>query len=200
MRGTRTTMRNRTTRAQNQVYDLGPYIPITALAGHYSLLRKVLSLRPDGIAMEFGVGGGESTRLIAHYLPVYGFDSFDGLPEDWRDGYPRGSFAQPHQPDVPGATLVPGLFADTLPRIVWDGLRTVGLVHIDCDLYSSTATVLEHIGPHLRPGCYVVFDEWHGYDGAAQHEQRAWREFADRSGIGWTVIGHSIQQWGIRIV
>ena len=36
---------------------------------------------------------------------------------------------------------------------------------------------------------------WHGFHGAAPdvHEQRAWRVFADRTGIGWTVTGHGFQ-------
>ena len=74
-------------------------------------------------------------------------------------------------------------------------------MHFDADLYSSTATALNHVGPHLRPGCYVVFDEWHGFHGAGPdlHEQRAWCVFADRTGIGWTVTGHGFQQWAVRI-
>jgi hypothetical protein len=31
------------------------------------------------------------------------------------------------------------------------------------------------------------------------HEQRPWRVFADRTGIGWTVTGHGFQQWAVRI-
>ena len=192
-----------------QDYGLGPYVPHTALAGHYSLLRRVLSQLPAGmapgaIALEFGVGNGQSTRLIAGYMPVIGFDSFEGLPEDWRDGFPRGSFAVDEPPRIDNATYRVGLFEDTLPAFSFEGLRTIGLVHVDCDLYSSTVTVLDHLGRNLHclrglSGCYVVFDEWHGYEGAEAYEQRAWREFADRTGIHWTVIGHSVEQWGIRI-
>ena len=58
----------------------------------------------------------------------------------------------------------------------------MALVHVDCDLYWSTVTVLDHIGPHLRSGCVVVFDEFHGYDGAELHEARAWGEFVDLVG------------------
>jgi hypothetical protein len=95
---------------------------------------------------------------------------------------------------------VPGLFSDTLPSTNWQNIGPIGLVHIDCDLHSSTMTVLNHIGPLLNPGTYIVFDEWHGYDGHENHEMRAWQEFADRTGIGWTVIGHGPEQWAIRIV
>jgi hypothetical protein len=177
-----------------QDYGLGPLVD-----PHYALLRHILRRRPRGWALEFGVGTGGSLRLIAEVMPAVGFDSFDGLPEDWRDGFPRGSFAcePPDRDSINGASLRIGPFAETLPQFVWP--YPVGLVHIDCDLYSSTATVLEHLGPHLGAGCYVLFDEWHGYDGAEEHEQRAWREFADQTGIRWTVVGHSAQQWGIQI-
>ena len=173
-------------------YQLGTFV----YAGHYALLHHVLTLNPSGIAVEFGVGKGESTRLIAEHMPVLGFDSFAGLPEDWRDGYPAGSFAC-DPPDIPNAEFVIGLFEDTLPAFTRFG--DIGLVHIDCDLYSSTKTALDHIGHHLKPGCYVVFDEWHGYDGAELHEQKAWREFAERTGVTWDVIGHSFEQWAIRL-
>ena len=178
-----------------QDYDLGPTIPEGP--GFYAL-RHVVDMQPTGVAVEFGVGSGESTAIMARHMPVIGFDSGLGLPETWRPEFPKGSFAF-GIPDVLGATIVQGWFADTVPGYDFAALGYIGLVHLDADLYSSTATALEHIGPHLRPGCYVVFDEWHGYRGAEQHEQRAWREFAERSGIGWTVVGHGIQQWVIRI-
>lgn len=173
-------------------YDLGPFIE-----AHYALLRYVLQLKPRGVALEFGVGQGTSLLQIADYMPVFGFDSFKGLPEDWRDGFSAGAFAC-NPPYVPcdRCSLVIGLFEDTLPDFDFDD---IGLVHIDCDLYSSTATVLKYVGPHLNSGCYVVFDEWHGYPGCERDEQRAWREFAKRSGIRWNVVGHSFQQWAIRI-
>ena len=40
----------------------------------------------DGPSLEFGVWSGNSVNLIASLLPsskVYGFDSFEGLPEAW---------------------------------------------------------------------------------------------------------------------
>lgn len=182
-----------------QDYCLGPCIKAPE---HYALLRHVLSLEPQGLALEFGVGKGESTRMIASHMEVIGFDSFQGLPEDWRPGFPAGAFAH-RQPSISGASMVAGLFEDTLPDVdayLWSTPpQTVGLVHIDCDLYSSTATVLRHIGHHLFPGAYLVFDEWHGFDGCEDHEQRAWRQFANCSQIGWRVIGHTFEQWAIQI-
>lgn len=177
-------------------YGLGPRIE--SHGHHYALLQHVLDMRPRGIALEFGVGSGQSTRLIADSMPVIGFDSFQGLPEDWRDEYPKGSFAC-DPPPIAGAQLVVGLFADTLPEMLSRWFPPIGLVHIDCDLYSSTATVFKHIGNKLPAGAYVVFDEYHGYEGCEDHEQRAWREFAERSAIAWTVVGHGFEQWAIQI-
>lgn len=175
-------------------YQLGP-----RLAGTYEgTLDHVLNLRPFGVACEFGVGEGHSLRRIAQVMPATGFDSFDGLPERWREGFEQGMFAC-EPPDVPNATLVRGLFSETLPRFDFAQLGPVGLWHIDADLYSSTVTILDHIEPHLLPGTYIVMDEYHGYPGHEDHEAKAWREFADRTGIGWVVVGHGPEAWAIRI-
>lgn len=170
--------------------DLGEYFPPVE---HYALLRHVVGMA-SGTAVEFGVGKGESTRIIAEHMPVIGFGSTKGLPGDWRDEFPAGSFAFP-LPDIPNATLIDGLFEDTVPGFDFDD--SVGLVHVDCDLYESTKTALAHVP--LRPGCFIVFDEFHGYVGAENHEQRAWQEYVESTGVQWSVIGHSHEAWAIRI-
>lgn len=148
----------------------------------YATLREVLTdHQPGGWAIEFGVYTGQSLRLIADFMPVIGLDSFDGLPEDWREGFPKGKFALPlggpQYPYHPNAMIVPGLFSDTLPGLVSRGLPQMGLVHIDCDLYSSTVTALDAMLPFIDVGTLVVFDEFHGYPGHENHEMRAWEEF-----------------------
>jgi SAM-dependent methyltransferase len=182
-------------------YCLGP-----AYRGdEHPLLRHIVEhhpRRPRGyppqFALEFGVGDGATLRLIAAHMPTVGFDSFTGLPEDWRPGYPKGTFAT-SPPTVRNTRLVIGAFADTLPGFDFATVQPIGLVHFDADLYSSTKTALRHVGPHLRPGAVLVFDEWHGYPGCAAHEQRALREHARRTRIHWTVIGHDDQAWAIRL-
>lgn len=177
-------------------YQLGP-----RLADDYvGTLDHVLMMRPHGAALEFGVGQGHSLERIARRMFAYGFDSFNGLPEKWRDGFDAGMFAC-RPPDIPNTHLVTGLFDDTVAHFDLDEAGPVGLVHLDADLYSSTRTVLDNLDHTrvFRPGTYVVFDEWHNYPGCEQHEQKAWREFADRTGISWTVIGHGAEQWAVRI-
>lgn len=183
---------------QMQDFDPGPKIPDDG--SRSAVLSHILALKPSGAAVEFGVGRGDSARMIAKQMPLVGFDSGEGLPEDWRPEYPKGSLAF-RTPPIENLTLVRGWFDDTLPKFNFDDLGYIGLVHFDADLYSSTKTALEHIGPYLRSGTYVVFDEMFGYPGAEDHEQRAWREFAELTKIGWTVIGNSHfgETWGIRI-
>lgn len=173
-------------------FDLGPRLGNDPL----DVLRYVLDLAPRGLALEFGVASGRSLRLIAAFMPAVGFDSFEGLPEDWRPGFPAGMFAGP-VPDIVGASIMVGRFENTL--VNWEPALPVGLVHIDCDLYSSTATVLEHVGPLLEPGAFVVFDEFHSYPGCEDHEQKAWREFVEAHDVAYDVIGHGVEQWAVRI-
>lgn len=195
-----------------EILDEGLATPVTIAAKHgldlgpeladdrpkmLGTLRHVLDLKPRGTAVEFGVGSGRSLRMIAEQMPVVGFDSFRGLPERWRDGFEAGMFACP-PPMVDNATLAVGLFEDTLPLVRFPD--DVGLWHLDADLESSTRTILAHIGPRLRVGAYVVFDEIHGWPGW-QHggEHVAWREFVEATGIEYEVIGHGPEQWAIRV-
>lgn len=173
-------------------------------ADKYATLRHGLRLAPeDGLALEFGVYTGRTLRLIARAREgreVYGFDSFEGLPEAWRSGFPEGRFTlaagDPAQagsllPEVPGAALVVGWFDDTLPVFMKEHEAPVGFLHVDCDLYSSTVTVLEHVGPRLRPGSIVVFDEYFNYPGWQRGEHLAWQEYCARHGISYSYESYS---------
>lgn len=169
----------------------------------YSVLREVLlNERLSGWAVEFGVYSGYSLGLIAEHMPVIGFDSFEGLPEDWREGFPKGAFTpDPWEkaagpPYQPNAMLVPGWFSDTVPTFRFPQL---GLVHIDCDLYSSTVTALEGVVRHIAPGTFIVFDEFHGYDGWEMHEAKAWGEFVEKYKIDCEVVASGEQEMAFRI-
>lgn len=61
------------------------------------------SISINSLILEFGVFEGNTIYYIAGKLPnytVHGFDSFEGLPECWRDGAPNGHFAMDQLPDV----------------------------------------------------------------------------------------------------
>lgn len=51
---------------------------------------------------------------------------------------------------------LPGFFEDSLPGPV----RSLALLRVDGDLYSSITTTLERLWPFLNQGGYVVFDDW----------------------------------------
>jgi ABC-type polysaccharide/polyol phosphate transport system ATPase subunit/peptidoglycan/LPS O-acetylase OafA/YrhL len=175
------------------VREIMPETP--AFPDPLSTLEFGLSLAgQDGMVLEFGVFSGKTLRVIAEARDgknVFGFDSFGGLPEDWRDGFPAGTFAVDEPPDVPGAELVVGLFADTLPGFLDDHPEPVAFLHIDADLYSSAMTVLRHVGSRLRPGSVIVFDEYFNYPGWQEHEYRAWQEYAAESGLRYRHEGYT---------
>ena len=141
-----------------------------------STLRLATSMvAVPGMALEFGVASGSSLTMIAAQLRgrrIYGFDVFTGLPEDWRAGFPAGAFAQ-RPPVVAGANIIEGLFEDVLPEFMARHGDPVAFLYLDADLYSSTATALEHVGSRLVEGSVVVFDEYFNYPNWQEHEHKA---------------------------
>jgi hypothetical protein len=162
----------------------------TTLFGHpHQTLEHGLSLAPTGgMTLEFGVASGTTLKIIAtarNGERVFGFDSFKGLPADWRSGFPAGKFEVEEPPEVPGAELVIGLFDDTVPGFLAEHEGPVDFLHVDSDLYSSAKTVLDQVGPRLRVGSVVVFDEFFNYPAWREHEYLAWTEYVERTGISF---------------
>jgi predicted O-methyltransferase YrrM len=155
-----------------------------ACASRYEVLDLALQDLPvQGLICEFGVFEGSSINHIARRLPhrsVFGFDSFAGLPEQWRPSFGPGAFSTGGRlPRVePNVTLIQGWFDATLPAFAAEHTGPAALLHVDCDLYSSTKCVFEHLGDRLVPGSVVVFDEFFNYPGWEDHEFRAFSEFA----------------------
>lgn len=142
--------------------------------------------RHGGLVCEFGVGFGTSLAMLREIVPrqqtIYGFDSFQGLPEVW-NGNPVGAFRSAAITTLPNVMLVEGWFADTLPVFAKHHAGMfVSFAHIDCDLYSSTTTVLACMNPLIVNGTVIVFDELFGYDDWRNHEYLALVEWADRAG------------------
>lgn len=153
----------------------------------HAILSHALGLRREGgLILEFGVASGNTINHIAGQVPgeVHGFDVFSGLPEDWRTGFPKGAFAQPLPEVRPNVKLHVGLFGDTLgPFVAQHQGSFVSLLHVDCDLYSSTVTIFEHLQAMIVPGTVIVFDEYWNYPGWKQHEFKAFAEFCERAKV-----------------
>lgn len=157
------------------------------------LTRALSAARIDGLTLECGVYFGRSLRLIAAQTasPVHGFDSFEGLPEAWNANEPAGAYSTGRRlPSGLPANVVlhPGWFEDTLPGFFADTPGEIRLLHIDCDLYSSTKTVLQCANARLVPGSVLLFDDFLGYPGYEQHELLAFEEFVNEEKIGWEVV------------
>jgi predicted O-methyltransferase YrrM len=162
-----------------------------------------------GLFLEFGVYSGSTIAHIAALRPhdtIYGFDSFEGLPESWREGFPKGRFALAES-ELPvvcsNVELIKGWFDRTLPSFcAAHAGKQAAFIHIDCDLYSSTQTILAQLKPCIAPGTIIVFDEYFNYPGWQKHEYRAFREFCGSSNTVYRYIGlvpHN-QQVAVRVV
>lgn len=157
----------------------------------------------EGLVMEFGVFEGKTIDLIAKQLRgrrVDGFDSFEGLPEPWHGNHMAEGYFKSHVPKVrKNVRLHAGWFSDTLPEFVERNRESVAFMHIDCDLYSSTATLFEHLGDRIVPGTVIVFDEYFNYPGWREHEYRAFTEFVSRSGCTFDYVGYAFAQVAVVI-
>jgi hypothetical protein len=142
----------------------------------------------EGMFLEFGVWTGGTINFTAKHHPdkvIHGFDAFMGLPDKWGE-HPVGHLnldgAPPEVED--NVNLHIGYFADTLPGFLDKYDEPAAFVHIDCDIYSSTVTVLDALRPRLRPGTVIVFDEY--FD----EEREAFEEFVVRTGLKFRYLAY----------
>ena len=150
--------------------------------GLIGLLESTLGLPGDVI--ECGVYRGGSLVRIARSMKdnapdklLYGFDSFEGFPQDKIDQRDLGPGRKIERvkrkfqmcADVPSrlmrffdlfsvnAKLVAGFFSDTLPTLSDD--QRFCFIHLDVDLYQSYIECLDALYDRLTPGGVIVFDE-----------------------------------------
>mmetsp|Transcript_25487 Transcript_25487/g.49970 ORF Transcript_25487/g.49970 Transcript_25487/m.49970 type:complete len:344 (+) Transcript_25487:69-1100(+) len=172
----------------------------------------------ESLWLEFGVWRGRSLDLLGRKSSalgrtrkVFGFDSFRGLPETWRTAHGvfdeawekrwtrQGAFDLGGQPpewfvDMTNVDFVVGWFNESLPAFLEREPGKVSLLHIDSDLYSSALTVLQLVGPRLRHGAVIIFDELVNYPGFRDGEVRALHEWLQSP--GFLAAGHT----GIQVI
>jgi Methyltransferase domain len=171
------------------------------------VLRHCLAgISANGMILEFGVFKGGTIRYIARAHPdreIHGFDSFDGLPSGWSGtGHDKGAFsAGGRLPRVPkNVRLHIGLFDTTLPAWTQQNKGPIALLHVDCDLYSSTQTVLAALKDRMIPGTIIVFDDYFGYPGWQRGEHLAFQEFVLDTDLRFEYICHAFHQVAVRIL
>jgi len=148
----------------------------------------------DRLICEFGVFTGTSINHLAKLTnkTVFGFDSFEGLPESWGDHWKKGDCRVPKIPKVrKNVTLVKGWYNESLPPFLQTQSQKVCFLHIDCDLYSSVKTVFDLLEPRIGPGTVIVFDEYFNYPQWEEAEFKAFHEFAARTGLRYEYIGYN---------
>ncbi|HJT50751.1 MAG TPA: TylF/MycF/NovP-related O-methyltransferase [Nitrosospira sp.] len=154
-----------------------------------------------GDYFEFGLWRGKTfgyahrmmRRYERHGMTLWGFDSFQGLPET--EEHPdniwyKGQFActRPEFEAILKSRgicrseyeLVEGFYSESLNDAAHRRLsgRKAAIVYIDCDLYDSTIQVLNFIEPYLVNGSIVCFDDFYNYKAdPEQGEQKALADF-----------------------
>ena len=164
---------------------------------NFKVMDEALShVKIEGLKLEFGVFSGRTINHIAEFFKkdkIYGFDSFEGLPEFWRDGFDKGFFdVKNNLPKVSeNVELVKGWFNETLPGFVQDKRENVAFLHVDCDLYSSTKTIFKELAPFIVSGTVIVFDEYFNYPGWQQGEFKAFQEFVAQYHVEYEYITYN---------
>jgi len=131
---------------------------------HKHLLDSVKEVTVDGHWCEFGVRQGRSLNWLIDAYPgqvIHAFDSWEGLPEEWNHGTGIVAGMSCDPPVVPDhIQLHKGWFKDTLPVWKQEHTDTIGFLHMDADIYSSTKEVLVSLNNQIVPGTVITFDEF----------------------------------------
>jgi len=172
----------------------------------------------DGLWLEFGVYRGRTIMAISRNTSnlVYGFDSFEGLPEFWDSDNPRGVYSLNgdvpmgaicgSNDDNPGmydssptitmqpwpmnVRLIKGLFEESLPIFLEKHPEQAAFINIDSDLYSSAKTILNLLKERIKPGTIITFDEICDYPTYREHEIKAFAEFLLETDYDYDCLHH----------
>lgn len=170
----------------------------------------------DGDLLEFGVGRGATLAMLNNIagraltdknnLPyrIFGFDSFEGLPEpDGSDKdmhvrgpsglkFTKGAFSssedevwktlQRESSRIDNIQLVRGWYEQTLSHELRQRLdiKKASFINVDCDFYASAKVVLDWCECLIDQGTIISFDDWFCYKGSTNHgEALAFSEFLE---------------------
>ena len=149
----------------------------------YNFIFKSENLHEAITYLEFGVAGGLSFKWWVENNKnndsrFYGFDTFEGLPEDWGD-FKAGDMSTNSQFPVLNdnrAEFIKGLFQKSLPQFLKEHkTNNRKVIHMDADLYSSTLYCLTSLAPYLNKDDIILFDEFT----VPQHEFLAFKNFTE---------------------
>jgi len=141
---------------------------------------------------EFGVWRGESFKyLIKTYKKGYGFDTFEGLPEDWHSEKAGSYSSEGNIPKIKGGEFIVGKFEDTLPEFFSETRPKASIINFDADLYSSTICALNYAKPVIDENTILIFDEFIMNKYWEQDEYKALEEFCSKNHFEYEVLAIS---------
>jgi hypothetical protein len=150
-----------------------------------------------GDYLEFGVCHGTSIMCLYRVLSkhninsmrLFGFDSFEGLPNDEENHWEKGQFKSDYEytkkklneygVDWNRVKLIKGWFNETLNKGFIDkyNIERADLIMVDCDMYSSAKEALNFCRPLIKDESIIVFDDWNPLAKVNKGEKRAFDEF-----------------------
>jgi len=168
----------------------------------YAIKKSLqLNLEQSGTYLEFGVWNGNSINFLSKFLQkksIYGFDSFEGLKEDWK-GYHLTSGTFNLNKKVPNLkkNIIPmvGWIQDTLPSFLSEKKLKINFMHIDTDTYETAKFILENTKKYLSKNSIIVFDELYNFPGWDVGEYKALTEvFSDNEYkfLGFALKGEQV--------
>lgn len=164
-----------------------------------SMIERAVRERPF---YEFGVWRGNSFRYLMRYFSSgFGFDTFEGLPEDWGDEAAGSYSAFGSLPEIPGGIFIEGKFEDTLPEFFKNEKPLASLINLDADLYNSTLTALQNCRNVIDEQTIIIFDEFIVNEDWENDEYKALNDFCTEESISYEVLAVSFfsKQVAIRL-
>lgn len=190
-------------------WDLRELVPSSTVGGGL----------PDGDIYQFGVFAGASLRRLRGRFPhthIWGFDSFEGLPDDPAERFPQLNFREgayrfpasrmhelTRELGRQRTTLIRGFFSASLTpqlRREHPRMRPAVYIDVDADLYRSTLEALTWMLEQKLAvaGTLVGYDDWWASpcsrNGEELHpldtgEGRAHLEVALRHNVSFECVG-----------
>jgi hypothetical protein len=197
---------NKRVAAMSDKYIFKALVRVEEIIPQYKRAAEYLidNVGRDGLGdyLEFGVCHGTSMSCMHRVLNkldlgdvrMFGFDSFEGLPEvaaEESNQWVPGEFAAPIEEtrayltergvDWNKTFLVKGWYAETLtPELVeTHHIEKASLIMVDCDIYASSKEALEFCKPLIKDKSVVFFDDWRST--SQMGEEMAFNEFLEEN-------------------
>jgi len=157
----------------------------------------------EGYYLEFGCNEANSFRMAFNHFKYFNFtyvafDSFKGLPKieeiDKMQIFHEGKLAFSRKEferlckkegiNDDKLIIIEGFYENSLTKELIAKLspKKASVIYIDCDLYTSTVSVLNFVVNFLQPGTILFFDDWNCFYGDSDRGQKkAFHEFKLRN-------------------